>query len=159
MVNKLVPICLLMLMGCASPMVKEGVYKLQGNVLGQNPHDYSGQVTIKRSGDTYNLTWDILPSQKQVGVAYFSKGILSVGYRDLGNPAESGVVHYQCRSRNELEGPWRSSDSSETSGRELLIYVGPEDSSPVPKEKPSALTGELGALSRKSGKREAETHP
>ena len=88
-----------------------GTYSI---VLGQNRDgmtNYSGQVQIKRTGETYILVWPTKPPAIGVGVRL--KDMLVVAYTS--NPRKMpGVVAYQALSTDALSGIWSIAGMQQT---------------------------------------------
>ena len=88
--------------------------------LGQQPNSggrYSGQVEIKRTGETYELQW-FLPNPSYVGRGIRVGDLLVVGY----GPESPGVVAY-CMTDQGGDGVW-SYGASRGLGREVIAREG-----------------------------------
>jgi carboxylesterase type B len=84
----------------------KNVFKCQGT----DPYmkqDYSGLVTISRSGDVYNLQMDYDTGEKAQGTGILHDSELSVVFRDANNPSNMGIQIYKITDRNKkMEGQW-----------------------------------------------------
>jgi hypothetical protein len=88
-----------------------GVYKI---TLGQNRDgmtNYSGQLEIKRSGDSYVVVWPTKPPSIGIGVRL--KDTLVVAYTS--DPRKMpGVVAYQALGADQLAGIWSTATMKQT---------------------------------------------
>jgi hypothetical protein len=88
--------------------------------LGQNPDNgskYTGEVEIKRTGETYELRW-FTPDPSAVGRGIKVGDLLVVGY----GPESPGVVAY-CMTEEGGDGVW-SYGESRGLGREVIAHQG-----------------------------------
>ena len=76
---------------------------------GVNPDGgaYSGTAEIKRvRGDLYDITWT-LPEGVDVGVCIGGEGVMSCGYRRVGQAArKAGVIVYSVNVSGKFVGRW-----------------------------------------------------
>jgi hypothetical protein len=82
----------------------EGRYRVTGNNPGGGTQ-YSGTVTVERTGETFRVTWDI-GNQTFVGTGIGSEKGLAVAYRSGG---QTGIAIYGPRGEG-WEGVWAFTD-------------------------------------------------
>jgi hypothetical protein len=83
-------------------------------VVGSNPGDkgqYTGTVTVERTGETFRVTWDI-GSQTFVGTGIGSEKGLAVSYRS-GN--QTGLAIYGAKG-DDWEGVWTFTGGRDVGG-------------------------------------------
>ena len=83
-----------------------GRYGVSGNNPGGGGN-YSGSVSVERSGDTYRVTWDI-GRQTFIGTGIGSRDFLAVSYR---SGTETGLALYAQQSDGSWQGVWTYADS------------------------------------------------
>jgi hypothetical protein len=75
-----------------------GSYKIVGQLDGV---EYSGTVSVKKTGETYNVVW-VVAGQKYVGTGIGNKESLAVSYRS-GN--DTGLAIFEADGGN-WDGQW-----------------------------------------------------
>jgi len=94
--------CICALSAVAAIADPVGQYTTQGSNPGKPSSTYSGTVKVQRTGDTYQVTWDI-EGQIYTGTGIGSKDFLAVSYRS-GN--ETGLALYAQQPNGTWEGIW-----------------------------------------------------
>lgn len=102
-----------------TPFPKEegisGIYILKGTNF--NGSEYTGEVKISKSGDSYVIVWRIGDQQTQTGAGTFDGIKLTARWQEGKN---SGDVIYTLQADGSLSGVW-TIDGSSGQGTELLI--------------------------------------
>ncbi|WP_244482246.1 MULTISPECIES: hypothetical protein [unclassified Rhizobium] len=98
------------------------------NVAGINPDDggeYHGTVTVKRTGETYSVTWTIAGTEangvgiggkrgntETTGVASVDDDMITIGY---GNESGFGISQYDLQPDGSWKGRWAYADGEKVS--------------------------------------------
>lgn len=83
----------------------EGTYSVTGQNPGSQKTSYTGTLTIKKLGETYQVDWKIGNQLfGGAGIYYPDKKLFTVGYADL-KQGWFGIVNYDVVG-NELKGKW-----------------------------------------------------
>ncbi len=109
MISK-IGVCALLLIASAIPSFAGdpvGRYSLVGSNPGSKDQ-YSGTVTVERTGETFRVTWDI-GSQTFVGTGIGNDKGFAVSYR---SGSQTGLAMYGARGDN-WEGVWTYSGGQE----------------------------------------------
>lgn len=126
--GKLLPAVLVLSVLCALPSGAladdlDGTYDARG-VNALDGTSYSGTVTITRTGDVYEVTWDVGGSS-YLGTGVRVDDVLSVGYTDQ-ERSWFGVVGYRIGKGGRLVGTWCTL-LGKTVGTETLVRRKPAD--------------------------------
>jgi hypothetical protein len=96
-----------------------GTYEVSGTKPGSGSH-YSGTVTVKRTGDTFLVAWDIAGT-RQVGVGLGDDDFLAVSY---GANNSFGIAFYRPE-KDGWKGDWAPA-GSQSVGTEIWTRIGAE---------------------------------
>lgn len=120
------------------------------DVIGINPDDggeYYGTVTVKRTGETYSVTWTIAGTESNgigiggkrgntetTGVASVDDDMITIGY---GNESGFGISQYDLQPDGSWKGRWAYGGGEKIS-TETWVRTGAARSL----ERPKSVTGE-----------------
>ena len=112
MISRIAACALLLIAGAIPSFAGDPVGRY--NVVGSNPgskDQYSGTVTVERTGETFRVTWDI-GSQTFVGTGIGNEKGFAVSYR---SGSQTGLAMYGANGDN-WEGVWTFSGGQSIGG-------------------------------------------